>query len=69
MVTRACSTTWALCRPRSGDQVAILAHGLRDAALQQSLVLFCMAHCQAPVARAALFQADRQGFTILGEQV
>ena len=49
--------------------MAILAHGLRDAALQQSLVLFCMAHCQAPVARAALFQADRQGFTILGEQV
>lgn len=51
------------------DQVELLQAGLNDSVLQQSLALFCMAHLHAPVDRAALFQADRRGFTILGNQV
>lgn len=51
------------------DQVELLQAGLIDGALQQSLALFCMAHLHAPVGRAALFQADRHGFTVLGNQI
>lgn len=50
------------------EQAAILAEGLRDGGLQASLALFCKVELAAPVARAALFQADRRGLTILGEQ-
>ena len=50
------------------EQVAILADGLRDGRLQQSLAQFCKVELHAPVARAALLQVDRRGLTILGEQ-